>query len=328
MKTKIIKSITLIILLYGSFYISAQENEAIKDTFAYSPFSVSIGYNFDFLDGIKTNELYADLKIDLPEIFPSKTPKTNNLWNKIGLEAGAYQLRTLSFLDNFSARNTFRMIDAQRIDSTFLFKYITIQAEKIRRITRENLSIFIQPKLKLKENNSNEKVHSRLNLLFMAEYQRSVLDYTLDLNIVSADTSLEVPSDWPIPYDLVNRLPLSEKGRSFEYNINFGIGLGLQVKTQEGNLNLKTSMGYNRIKLVQKLDDSGNSTLKKGSGFFYLIQADVLETKATGIKLGLEVRGIIHESGQQLSLDRAVPNFSIYLAKQFGLKKIGELFKP
>ena len=285
-----------------------------------SPFSLSFGYNFDFLDGIKTPELYADLRVDLPNVLQKKgKTKVNKLRNRFGIEVGAYQLRTVSRLDTVAEQ--FRLVDSRPIppDSLQLL-YITANSNSIRKTIRENLDVYIQPKFELM--NTKE---TRFNLLLHGEWLRSILDHSFERN-AKKDTTLFAPPDWPRPYKTVNEVPKTEKSKSYEYNFYIGTGFDLRVNKTEANFYLKMICGYNRAKLLREED--GVSILSNVEGWFYLAKFEVLESQITGIKLGVEVRGLFPQTTSSPNLDRALPGFGIYLAKQFTFQKVGELFKP
>lgn len=286
-----------------------------------SPFSLSFGYNFDFLDGIKTNDLYADFRVDLPNFLHKKgSIDSTSFLNRIGIEVGAYQLRTVSRLD--TVQEQFRLIDSGPIppDSLQLL-YITANSNSIRKTIRENLNVYIQPKFELI--NSKE---AQFNLLLHGEWLRSTFNHSFERN-AKRDTSLSVPSDWPRPYNTVNEVPETEKSKSYEYNFYIGTGFELRVTKTVGNFYLKMICGYNKSKFLSE-DKEGNSILSNSEGLFYLTKFEVLESQVTGIKLGVEVRGLFPQSKPSPTLDRALPGFGIYLAKQFTFQKVGELFKP
>lgn len=285
-----------------------------------SPFSLSFGYNFDFLDGIKTNELYADLRVDLPNVLQKKgRTDTKGFRDRIGVEVGAYQLRNVSRLD--TVEEQFRLVDSKPIppDSLQLL-YITANSTSIRKTIRENLDVYIQPKFEL----INTK-EAQFNLLLHSEWLRSILNHSFERN-AKKDTTLFVPSDWPRPYNTVNEIPLNEKRKSYEYNFYVGTGFDLLVNKTDANFYLKVICGYNRVKFLSEVD--GNSVLRNTEGWFYLAKFEVLESQFTGIKLGVEVRGLFPQTTPSPTLDRALPGFGIYLAKQFTFQKVGELFKP
>lgn len=285
-----------------------------------STFSLSFGYNFDFLDGIKTNDLYADLRVDLPNVLRKKGKDDKRIFqDRFGIEVGAYQIRNVSRFDTVTEQ--FRLVSGKPITpDSFQLLYITANSNSIRKTIRENLDVYIQPKFEL----INTK-ESRLNLLLHGEWLRSTFDHRFERN-AKKDTTLFVPTDWPRPYNTVKEVPNSERSKSYEYNFYVGTGLDLRVNKAEANFYLKVICGYNRAQLLKDVD--GNSVLSNTEGWFYLAKFEVLESQITGIKLGVEVRGLFPQSTPSLTLDRAVPGFGIYLAKQFTFQKVGELFKP
>lgn len=305
--------------------------KADKDTFEISPLSVSFGYNFDFIDGIKANDLYADFNAQFPNVFKEVKKEESGFLNKLkysfGLDAGAYQLRTVSILDTLN--ETFRMVDAaSNQNDSLILSFVTTDSRSIKKTKRENLGIFIQPKFQLiGTSNKVKEESSRLNLLFHAEWLRSIVNQTIERNVSNTSISSSAPDDWPRPYNTVNAIPSSENNRKTVFNTYLGAGFDLKIKKPKGHYHLKTIFGYNNFKLVEELGFEEGTRLTFDEGAFYLIQMNVLETKLTGIKLGMEVRGVFTRSTPQVTLDRTVPIFSIYLAKQFGFNKIGEFLK-
>ena len=306
------------------------------DTFKVSSLSVSFGYNFDFLDGIKTNDLYADFKAEFPKVFSKPKSVEKNFLSTIkysfGLEAGAYQLRTVSLVDTIS--ETFRLVNGNLdANDSLVISYLTVNSKSVKKTKRENFGVFIQPKFQLVHSyNKINKEESRLSLAFHAEWLRSIVNRTIERNTEDRTTSSSPPDDWPRPYNTVNTIPGSETNKTTLYNTYLGGGLDLKLRRKLGNFHLKTLIGYNNVKLLQEvesLDDPGEivTRLSFDENWFYLIQMNVLETKLTGIKLGMEVRGVFTRSNPQLTLDRTVPLFSVYLAKQFGFGKIGDFLK-
>ena len=302
-----------------------------KDTFKESSLSVSFGYNFDFLDGIRTNDLYADFKAEYPHVFgleKSKTGFLNKVAYGIGLEAGITQFRTISVLDTLDTIfETFRMVDGELNNNDSLeLSYITVQSKSIKKTKRENLGIFVQPNFQLFHSSTSKK-DTRLSLVIHAEWLRSIIIKSINREVIERKTSSSVPDDWPRPYNTVNSIPGDEINKSTLYNTYLGGGLNLKLKRDQGNFQLKTVFGYNHIKLVEGIPMQSGSRLTFDDGWFYLIQMQILESKDTGIKLGAEVRGVFTNSKPQITLDRTVPTINIYLAKQFSFKKIGEFLQ-
>lgn len=286
-----------------------------------SPFSLSFGYNFDFLDGIKTNELYADLRVDLPNILRKKDQTSSKgILDRLGIEVGAYQLRTVSRLD--TVQEQFRLTGSKSIAPDKLqLIYITVNSNSIRKTIRENLDVYIQPKVELMSTKE-----AQFNWLFHFEWLRSTLDHSFERNISKRDTTLVAPPNWPRPYYAINEVPGTEKDKDYEYNFYLGTGFDLRINTTEANFYLKMICGYNGAKLL-----TGGDLVTKVSDvkdWFYLTKFEVLESQVTGIKLGVEVRGAFPSNIPSSVLDRTLPGFGIYLAKQFTFEKVGDLLKP
>lgn len=289
---------------------------------------LSLGFNFDFLDGIKANDLYADINVDLPFIFNPKVGKTKSdgFIKNLGIEFGLYQMRTLSSIDTSSEQ--FQIIDAVRQDSNaFTFNYITIPTKGIRETSRENIGLFFQPKYSLKLLNLGQQNYANLSILGHIEWTRSIVNIKLSREF-SPDTTDAIPDSWGSPpYELTRTLPpLLENTKFVEYNSNYGVGWELFVSKKSGSIHLKQVLGLNNYRVLRGL---GNTTQEFLSykNLFYLVQAEVMENNILGIKLGAEVRGYWRKN-PQVSIERNTPFFTVYLAKQFSFDKIAELFKP
>ena len=141
------------------------------------------------------------------------------------------------------------------------------------------------------------------------------------------DTSAVAPESWPRPFDLVEALPSLEQNERFiEYNTNLGVGFDFTISRESGMIHFKSIFGKNYFNLVRRLNDS--RVIQNDNDYFYLVQAEVMENKLLGLKLGLEVRGYFEDQTPKITLDRNTPYFTIYLAKQFSFDKIASLFKP
>ena len=66
-------------------------NPSLNFSYPSKSYTISIGANFDFLDGLKTNDVYSELSLLITKIFGEKS--------KWGLYAGIYQSKTVSDAD-------------------------------------------------------------------------------------------------------------------------------------------------------------------------------------------------------------------------------------
>lgn len=285
---------------------------------------LSLGFNFDFLDGVKADDLYADVSVDLPFLFH---PDPANAMTGFGVELGIYQRRTVSYQDTLSEE--YRLIDAVQFqnDST-AFKYITGKATGVLETYRENLGVFLQPKWILLSEGNTVKNTARLSVIGHIEWMRTTVNQSYNRNFYSIDTTSEVPDNWPRPYNTVDFLPPEEQKQEFiEYNLNYGVGVDLFVLRPTGGLHLKAVIGNNDYKILTSLTN-GVSRVRTSDTKFYSIQVEIIETQVLGFKLGAEVRGYFGGENPPLRLEKIIPSYTVYLAKQFSLDKLADLFKP
>ncbi len=83
-------------LVWGNdtIFVKTQDEIKIKPEFL-----LSLGFNFDFLSGVKAKDLYADIDVDIPFAFVDSKKGRNKkkFFQNVGFEFGAYQMRTVFY---------------------------------------------------------------------------------------------------------------------------------------------------------------------------------------------------------------------------------------
>lgn len=104
---------------WGERTLTIVKNDTTKKS---SEFLLSLGFNFDFLNGIKANDLYADVNVEVPFIFRTLKDKSNiwKFYHNFGFEFGAYQMRNISEIDSFA--QIFRQVDGRKVDNNLAIR--------------------------------------------------------------------------------------------------------------------------------------------------------------------------------------------------------------
>ncbi len=95
----------------------------------------------------------------------------------------------------------------------------------------------------------------------------------------------------------------------------------LMYRDDFGTLNLRACAGYAYFMVV-----GGGQELVSNEAAYYALQAEIIEHRISGVKLGAEIRGFFKRPDADPILSQ--PRFGLYIAKEFRLEKIGELFTP
>ncbi|MEO0899732.1 MAG: hypothetical protein AAFY71_25195 [Bacteroidota bacterium] len=297
------------------------EQDTTNKSYLHNNITLSLGYNFDFLGGISTNELYASLNANFDDVFADpEESRINKL--RFGLEGSVSQLRTISISD--SIFEEFRDVEPSfGPDSSLQLQYITTSTSQISVQTKENLGSAIQPKITWTPNNSDF-----LYLIGYLELLRTKNEVVKTRNILNVSSSNEVPDDWPRPYETTNDIPLGSEESRFEYNLNYGLGFGVNVIREVGDLRTRVLFVRNNVQYFE--NQNANSTLVRNEYLGYIFQLEFFEKKYAGIKIGTELRGSVgSEPGlPALTLEGQLPFFSIYLAKVFSFQKVGSFLSP
>lgn len=260
------------------------------------PASLYIGYNFDFLDGVRANNLYYHLNLNFLSLSDFGE------LNRIGLESGISQNRTIATdstgLDSFFSFGP--VADEEQRDSLFI-RY----ENKIVKTQIDYLSIYFSPSFrlnrKLTTNNFYVGLYSEiLQKKFIYEYKRD------ETTAFIRPKPPEYNIYYVRPNPIKSTITLINWGPSIQYyhisdNIKFHIrGIWGKSYTNDN-------------------DKLGFGTPKTGE--FYIVNFDITERKNL-ISLGGEIRG--DDLGSPDPLDLKSPNISIYIAKKFSLQKLAD----
>lgn len=271
-------------------------------------FLFSTGANFDFVDGMKPNSVYIDLRASVPGD------------TRFGLDFKINRFRTFSSVD--SSRTDLYDIDPViQADTLAGLSYITTTMRTKRSTRFDNIGVAVTPRLFLFGDTSSRRAF-RLDLIAGVEWFRSESQLTLTRSF-ERTVSDSVPDEWPRPYHLTSTLPAEEEViKSTADILYFSGGLKLSYRNAYGILNTQIYAGLSRSKYTQS---AGSGTLLSiiDDGFWGF-QAEIIETRKSGVKIGVEVRGYM--SKLQPTLERNLAWSNVYIAKEFSLEKIGELF--
>ena len=256
-----------------------------------NPYRLSIGANFDFLDGPKVNDVYYDFDIFIHDVIKTKR---GYVW---GLESGIVQNRSISVDSTRNRRYETRKILQQNaaLDTVSLQRTLSTYESKAR---IDHLSLFLAPTYRFNKSFSTNNFY----LQIYAEVLRRTTEVSRKQEIISRDTSIVAVAN--LDPDFVNRLPVKNM-RYTTTEGNFGLGLKYYHVTDDVEFQASAILGVS-------VRNSG--FLRSG---FYLLGFNVTE-RSNLIRLGGEIRG---------DLPAYEPIIHIYIAKEFTLKKLTELFK-
>lgn len=280
-------------------------------------FIYSIGTNFDFIDNLRTEKTYHDLRVWVPNL--AKEEHKGKWYAPIGFEFNFNRFRTFSSPD--STERIFRDVQSRQVidgtDTVLVLSYITNTVEDKVTSRFDNLGLSLSPMYRFTGADRKDVVGCGI---LIGEWQRSVLTQTTTRSFNEVTTE-DVPGSWDAPYDLnYDLLPAAQEvARTTTDNFYAGIGLRLLYRNNFGTLNMRIGGGYSYT-LIAK---GNNELLSTNEAPFYLLQAEVIESKISGVKIGTEIRGFFIDAPTDPL--RAMPRFSLYIAKEFQLKKIGDL---
>lgn len=277
-------------------------------------FRIDIGTNFDFLDEVDANGIYANVLAFAPYVSTIKYKTKNKKESKkkkkriyvnhevgFGIMAGLYQNRSITDSTSFLP-STFTSI-TPIIDET------TAQDDTIRRFSRrrvetnitssrlDNTGLYFTPMIEL-QSNENFGAFLGINMEVIRRKRRTELSYIQ----LSIDTIEVGPNDDPVrPRRLVER-PFSE---TINYEGFFGLKLPMIYRIKDVDFMLIPAVGL----AVNNYQDRRN--------WYYGFSFTVLE-RNSGLNLGGEIRGYF---------PAYAPLINIYLSKAFNVGAIGK-YKP
>ncbi len=293
------------------------------------PFRIAIGANFDFLDGIKSTNLYSELTFTNRSILSLKKSKWRYqkrllyvlpIWEKIdgehttlnfGLNAGYYQNRSFGIPVDIYLRNG-NYITAEEIgsDSTEIF-FNSLSLERTYKF--DNLGLHFSPTLELlnRLNPESQEVFNiqmgihfevvRRNRTTNINYKESKLDSSL---VISNDSLITAFGDFfPKP---------ESQGRSFSetrYDRYYGLSFPLFYSNKKAEFEFKFATGFGIFGFSDFSPSNNNWT----QNLYYITQFRIIEKKF-GIQLSGDFRGFYHTDNYN--------NISISLSKLFDLSKL------
>lgn len=259
-------------------------------------FRLSLGANFDFIDGPKLNSQYTDVSAFVPHLI-SASHHPYSFRHRWGLHVFLYQNRSLS-----SSLN----------GSPYLSQDTTFQEGA--QLKQEFLGMQLSPLFRLSSNTSG--LHSPLHLFGFMH-----MEFTQQRLRLHASTN-------PVQ-DLQSFGAATKEVETVRFLPYFGLGLFLTYRTKELDLIVKQSAGYSGHYLPSSSMSSDEPALLAISHQrlgYHLTQVSFIEKKI-GLKLGMEMRGLfLWKTSHHHSSRYFPPSFTVFLAKEVSFSKIGKLF--
>lgn len=265
-----------------------QPTDPTPEDTARRAFRVGVGASFDFLSGASKTDLYYDVTAFVPRIWKNADV------NSIGIDMGLYNGRTVSQRDTVPGGRIFYFSHPHPDSSVRIRQHGSTRRES----SEDRLGVYAAPTMRLAP---------FLYLAFHAELiKRSYVTKTT-ISVDTVDTNVVVrPTGYPTELLLPtgSRLPDSNTvRRSTEFESYFGMGPIVQyLHSGSGiELRLKPMLGAGIV--------NGRATSQ------YVVQGRVTDFD-NGLKLGAEVRGLLTSFRN--------PTLIVYLAKDFGLKRLAD----
>ncbi|HEX2207887.1 MAG TPA: hypothetical protein VHG93_09405 [Longimicrobium sp.] len=271
---------------------------------------VSIGASFDFLDGLRANDLYSDVRVFTPRLW-SRPPRGLRealpffARSGVGVQGGIYQGRiTAGENANRDSLPEFVFespVESQDSGATRQIRRRVFERSQSRRENTLNLYMGL-----------NFEIGRDLYwVLPQIEIRKEDTRLSIRDTVIS-DTTVTVASN----YRLVNQIaPVTRVIGITEYVPAVMTGPRLDMRRSTFNLVLQPLVGTSRMMACSREPGAPTECERK----WRLLQYDVtfeLEAAQSGIKLGGEVRGFQARN----------PNILIFLAKEFTIEKFAEFF--
>jgi hypothetical protein len=261
---------------------------------------VSIGTSFDFLDGVRTADLYADLRIFSPSLWPRRTIPRR--WG-IGVQAGIYQGRISS--PSSSTPDSLQSFVFDKVVQDTLIRERQYRRQTSRR--QNNLGLYLGVNAQLAQD------------LYWVVAQMEVRKEDVRLSI--RDTTVADTTFRSTPSRVFNEkvIPVSHVFGSTAYIPSFTTGLRLDMHRAGLDLILQPLVGASLRGCSFDFLVSPNTGVRRAcSNELHFLHWEItyeVEAPKSGIKLGGEVRGFGSND----------PEILVYLAKEFTLQKLSEL---
>lgn len=281
---------------------SLKQKLIIKD----SPFKLAIGASFDFLSGTSPTDLYYDINYFIPSLW---NDDSSSFFKRIGVDFLFKQTRVFGDSTQLNLLQDPKAFSSINADTLLAEQYSLQRTIKTR---RENLGIFIDPTFKL-----------RPNLYLVGHLEGVVQKETVihDDIFMGIDSTITIPINSYI--EPTNKLRNVEEGlksspRQAQFYGFYGAGILFDFTIKNINIRLKPILGIvNDNNFETKIDKKENR-----KGFYYMTLQ--IREKNTGIKLGGAIRNTVNLTYSNRALISPAPQYSIFLSKEFSLKKLGE----
>lgn len=255
----------------------------------------SLGANFDFIDGPKLNNPYADVSGFLPFLVHPESGQALRGIHRWGLHLFLYQNRTIS----------------STLNSTIISGEDSL-SKSVNHLKQDFLGLQVSPMFRLSGNDPSFRNPFQLYAFLQLEFSQQRLQLQ-PMN--SSIQGLASPSS-------------EESGKEFGSFIPFiGPGILLRYQTKDVDLMIRQSTGYaGGYRFIPDLFTDQYTIPNRAGGpmGYHLTQINLIE-KHIGLKLGMEMRGLFQWKSA-FSTASFRPSFSVFLAKEVSFSKIGKLF--
>lgn len=291
----------------------------IEKEVSFNPYRVSFGSNFNLLDGVALQRLYADAYVFLPNAFGVKRYSKyeqvkgneylrNTVARPWGLEAGMVSSRSFlvpSLMQDNTLRPSMRTFPKNANGEQLVERRTPIDTLNY---AIDNTGFYFDVLSRITGSESNKtKVYG----LFHSEVIRRVVNGN---QVIERYRTTNVSS----PEATIPNSTTVSQGKYLEQTFDgyFGFGMLIHHLSKDVEFRTKGAIAFgslgSEIPLIQRGQSPWRAT--------FFVNFALIE-RNTGIKLGGEVRGYMNP--------RNAPNISyIYLAKEFNLSKLFEFKLP
>lgn len=264
---------------------SFQETEKDKCNSKYN-YGFSLGANFDFLDGVKPNNLYASINVFVPTLF-GRCKESVFAW---GFEGGLFENRSVSKRDTIIIRNTYTTPYPTNKDTIV---QISQTGTRIRENIIDNLGFYACMTLSLYEKKS---IGVYLMPLYF-EVRRQRTRYN-DIDSYTSTNSSIVP----VLQGIQSSPPPSTEINFTTWHYSPAANLFLMYND--------TAIDW-RVKLMPYCIYRADGDI---TDIAYIYKFNLIE-KSAGLEIGGEIRGRYKNPGAE---------FILFLGKRFCLKKLAD----
>lgn len=320
---------------------------------------ISLGSNFDFLSKLELDKLYADAYAFMPHLFSVKTSKkfkpkdindflkkntTTNVDSlkkaaqaffkttekrgaiRVGLDVGMYRNKLIS-LPGIDLKNDTILRSPSKLQDIGTKKdSVRYRQERFvdnTTLTVDNLGLYLSPTILLNPNGEN---NTQLYFFLHGEVIQRTFTQTTEITVVNAIERQTSLVEFNKLANQVYRVGTAGAFRRTYYDSYFGGGLLVHHRSKLAEVKLKSGVTWASLgsQTVYKRDSNGNIEKNTGGGpqiikwpVMFFVNFMMKEAKS-GVKLGGEVRGAVNTYNN--------PNIYVYIAKEFSIEKIIELF--